>query len=678
MRLWKKRAPSRALVRVGSANRVRARHNAFRAESEILRAELAPRLERAGGEPPALTAAGVLVQHGQATYLRRLIQPWQIRSFGYYDLLGEIKYASQFYARALSGLELYAAERKEDGSIERTENAEVKAAVERIRDPGGGGRSGLLATFGRLMFLVGEALLFVSNNEKTGVEQWEMLSTDELRMLDGSYTRFMAPSLPAMQFRPAPDGEYVPVATKEQVDNQEAVAYRLWRKHPRFSSLPDATMEGVLDLCEELVLLTAAVRARARSRLANSGILFLDERITTRPLAPTPDEDPLEDPFLEDLTESMTLPIVDEGSASSVVPLVARVKVPTGTRLAELIFHLQVIDPLQVYPETGLREECIRRIAIGLDMPPEVLLGLADVNHWTAWILDESIWKAHIQPVADGLVEDLTSAYLIPYLRAEFGMQDADRYLVQYDATSVINHPDRGKDANELYDRRAIGKKALREAKGFDEKDEMPAEELAEAIGVAINDGSLAVYGIPSLKTGGIEPTEGVIEQGDQAATPGQPAKTGAEAEKGAPPSGPPSATEAVVGALTVKVLGASQVGLLRAREAAGARIRSAAQRDREASREISGLAPREIAATLGSERVRVLVGGPKEAELVAGARPLIVDALRCFGIVDPDTQGMIADTVQRHAARTLYQPGSTQLPSTFPSYIEGVLAVRR
>lgn len=673
--LGRKKAPRRAVAR-RSANRVAARHNAFRAEAEVLHKELGP---PNGNEPQALTAAGILVQHGQATYLRRLIQPWQIRSFGYYDLLGEIKYAAQFYARALSGLEIYVAERKPDGSTERTKDKTAIDALQRIRDPGGGGRAGLLATYGRLMFLVGEALLFVSRNSQTDIEQWEMLSTDELRLLDGSYTRFMAPSLPATQFHPAPDDQYVTVATQEQVLNREAVAYRFWRRHPRFSSLPDATMQGVLDLCEELVLLTAAVRARARSRLANSGILFLDERITTQPLAAVPDEDPLEDPFIEDLTESMTMPIVDEGSASAVVPLIARVNVPTGVKLTDLVYHLQVIDPMQVYPETGLRQECIRRIAIGLDMPPEVLLGLSDVNHWTAWILDESIWKAHIQPVADGLVEDLTSAYLIPYLREEFGILDAaDRFLVEYDATSVINHPDRGKDANELYDRRAIGKKALREAKGFDDKDAPEDDELAEMIGVEIRDGSLAVYGIPSIKAGGIEPSAGVIEQPSPTGAPtGTPAPArGAEVEKGPPPGGAPSANEAIVGALTVKVLGASQVGLLRAREAAGARLWQASRSDRKTSDDISGIPKAEIAAVLGAERVREIVGNSQETKLVAGARPLVVETLRCFGVTDPAVQTMIADTIERHAVRTLYQAGPPQLPATFPAYLEGVLTM--
>ena len=122
-----------------------------------------------------------------------------------------------------------------------------------------------------------------------------MLSTDELRLLDGSFTRFLAPTLPAMNFKPAPDDAFVPV------DDSTAVAYRLHKPHPRFSALSDSTSEGVLDILEELVLLTQVVRARVRSRLAGAGVLFLDDRITTKPQEATPDEDPYEDPFMQRL-----------------------------------------------------------------------------------------------------------------------------------------------------------------------------------------------------------------------------------------------------------------------------------------------------------------------------------------------------------------------------------------
>lgn len=666
LRFWRRRRsrPDTTIaVRIGTPNLVPARHNLIRREAELLELQSKNGVENA----EALVASGQLITHGQASYLRRLIQPWQIRAFGYYDLLGEIKYAAQFYSRALQNLRLFAAEINDEGELVPTEDEEVKAALARIKDPGGTSQRGLLGDYGRLIFLVGEALLFVWWNPATELEQWEMLSTDELRALDGSYTRFSAPSLPATNFMPAPDDAYIPIPDPEP-GKQQAVAYRLWKRHPRFSALPDSPMEGVLELCEELVLLTHAVRARARSRLAGSGILFIDDRITTRPMEATPDEDFQEDPFLEDMTESMTAPIIDEGTASAVVPLLARVKVPDGMKLSDLVYHLQVVDPTQLYPETGLRMECVRRIAICLDMPAEMLLGLGTLNHWNVWGIDEQSWKYHLQPIADHLVADLTSAYLGPYLKNVLHRDDWTKFAVDYDASRVINHPDRSKDAKDLHDRAVIGDAALRDATGFTEDDKPTEEELARIIGMKINDGSLAWYGEPAPRGGTVEVAPGIINQAGQTSAPGGPA-AGAEAEKGPPPGGPPSGNEG----LTASVLlsGAAGLGVLRAREVAGSRLRTLARRDPDTAETLKPIKNSDVAATLGRDKTRALGGA--EADLVAGARSLIVDGFQLHGVQE-DVAQELALVVEAHAVRTLYMTRFPLLPESFDTFVQQLL----
>jgi hypothetical protein len=664
--VFRRRKPSPPRLRLANPNRVAARYNPGRSELARVRDDL----------PKSLTAAGEKVTNGQATYLRRLIMPWQIRAFGYYDLVGEFKFAAQYYARSLSQLRLFAAELNDDGEVIPTENEQVIQALARIKDPGGSGTSGLLADYGRLMFLTGEAILFVTIDERNQLEQWEMLSTDEIRLLDGNYTRFMAPTLPATLFRPAPDDAFEPV-------QGTAVAYRLHKRHPRFSSLSDSTTEGVLDILEELVLLTQVVRARVRSRLAGAGVLFLDDRITTTPSEPTPDEDPLEDPFIEDFTEAIMSPITDEGTASAVVPLVARVRVPDGCKLADLVYHLQVVDPMQIYPETGLRTECIRRLAMALDMPAEALLGFTDLNHWNAWIVDEISWKAHLQPIADGCVQDLTVAYLTPYLRDELKLTDWQKYLVAYDASKVINHPDRSKNAIVLHDKGIVGDEAVRRETGFTEDDAPNKDELARAVGIATRDSSLAWNAIPSIRSGGLEPEPGVVEQGGT--TTGTPvAAEGADVEKG-PPRGSSGVAgdEGLVGSLAQAVLmsqieGAAQLALLRAREAAGAKLLTAVRklRDADASAAVEGVRTRDVAAALGRARVKVALGQrEREEELVAGARDLIVEALRLFGVTDETAASLIADTIEAYASRTLYEARPQPLPPNFSSYVTGLLA---
>lgn len=678
---FRKRKPgSTALVALpgGRPSALRGSHNAVSRELATLTRERkygieVPRKQgkHAGELVPdwgALVASGRLITHGQANYLRRLIQPWQIRSFGYYDLVGEIKYAAQFYARALSNLTLHAAEIDENGDLVPTDDDEVKAAVDRIRDPGSVGRKGLLADYGRLMFLTGEALLFVWHNPETDMEQWEMLSTDELRALDGDYTRFMAPSLPAANFQPMPDDAYVPVPNT--AGRPKAVAYRLWKRHPRFSALPDAPMEGVLELCEELVLLTHAVRARAMSRLAGSGILFVDDRITTRPQEATPDDDILEDPFLADLTESMTLPITDQGTAEAVVPMVARVHVPDNTKIADLVYHLQLVDPMQLYPETNLRMECVRRIAICLDMPPEMLLGLGNLNHWNVWGIDEQSWKYHLQPMADHLVADLTSAYLTPYLKNVLGRSDWDKFVIDYDAAKVINHPDRSKDYFQAHAVGVIGDEALREAIGATEDDVPTQEEMARIIGLAVKDASLAWFGTPAPRGGAVETAPGEITSDQPGDVDVQPAQsTGASVEKGPPPGGPND--DAVTS--SALVAGAESWGmfaLLRARESAGAKVLNQIRRRKDLQDAVHGVRAGDVAATLGRDVIRQL--NLDAAGLLLGARPLILDVLAQFGCDQAQAEA-ISNYIERHAARTLFDL-NPQVPPQFRGVIERML----
>jgi hypothetical protein len=623
----------------------------------------------------ALTASGQKIDRENADATRRVLQPWQSRSFAYYDAVPEIKYAAQFYSRALSVLRLFPATRDEGDDLIELEDPEDPAveALGRIQDPGGG-RSSLLANYGRLMFLIGEALLFVSRDEENrDVEQWEMLSPDELRLTSSGYQRFKAPSLQPDFYKPADPDDFV------AVNDEEAVAYRLWRRHPRYSMLADSTMQAVLDVAEELVLLTQSVRARARSRLAGSGILLVNGKISPPPPdAEAADENPEEDPFIADLTEAMTTPISDEGAASAVVPLVVRTDIDD---LDTAMRHVQIIDPTQFYPETGLRTEAIRRLAIGLDMPPEILLGLGEVNHWGAWGIDEHAWKAHLQPVAQQLVDDLTSAYFQPYLR-DIGVENWQDYVVAYDATKVINRPDRSKDAKDLYDRRAIGKAALREANGFDDEDEPTQEEWNEEVGIAVRDASLAVYGIPTVRgTGGIEPAPGQIEKGEGGDTTVDKSVAPAEAPKGPPATGGNGAAPAeeqeasVVGsnayALAPKVLGASQLALMRTRELAGSRLRNYAKRDVEATALIDGVRSRDVPHVLGRERARAL-GAPAERELVAGAEQVFAEAMRLWDVPE-QTAARLSALMLDHAARYLYEEEPPPLPQTYQNYVSAL-----
>src|SRR6185436_20091701 len=63
-----------------------------------------------------------------------------------------------------------------------------------------------------------------------------------------------------------------------------------------------------------------------------------------------------------------------------------------------------------------MRDAAIKRLALGMDVPPEVLLGVADANHWNAWLSEESAVKAHLEPKLSVLAYAFTEQYLRPSL----------------------------------------------------------------------------------------------------------------------------------------------------------------------------------------------------------------------------------------------------------------------
>src|SRR5699024_12144898 len=102
------------------------------------------------------------------------------------------------------------------------------------------------------------------------------------------------------------------------------------------------------------------------------------------------------DMFTEGLIEAMLTPIGDRASASAIVPLV--VTVPDES--VDKIKHISFSQPLDGTAQ-GLRDEAIRRLALGQDAPPELLLGTGNMNHWGGWpvqseTVETQIGRAHV------------------------------------------------------------------------------------------------------------------------------------------------------------------------------------------------------------------------------------------------------------------------------------------
>lgn len=607
-------------------------------------------------EQQGMVASATRVTARNADQYRRLTQPWQQQAMMFYQTVGEAWYAAQFYARALSKLRIYAATRDASGEVTESDPSSPEAKLlARVQDRNGG-TGQLFASYGRLMFICGEGYLTVtSDSDDPEDEEWEFLSANELRMTPGGgYVRYRAPGLTAEQLVDAPDGDFKPV---DEGGRKSAVVYRLWRRHPDYSGWADSPMHGVLNLFEELSLLQLAVGARAKSRAAGAGILYIPNELSFGSADRQRNDDPLQDPFSRALHGVMSAAIQNPGSAGAVEPLVLRGPAQIGGIPAkDALFMLQIHDPLQTYPETGLRSECIQRIATGLDMPPELLLGMTDANHWTGWLISDETWTAHLQPVAEQLASDLNSAYLRPACKQE-NLSNWRDIVIGIDAAEIINHPDRVKDAKELNKAGLLKGSVTLEAAGFNpETDQMEGDEKEEWFAIQMRDKTFlldnAESGGQPLSAAEVEeqiPDEEVAQKDDQEAS---------------------TENLSASAALVSQIVTAADLTVERVRELAGSRIRGKAAKHPDAVEIIGPLENGLVASALGEERVATLCG---DLALTAGGTTMFRNALSRWD-VDPAIAMRLSQLVEAHAGKQLYEEIPSGLPQGFADYVRRVL----
>jgi hypothetical protein len=423
-----------------------------------------------------LKASGMRMKTGNQETVRAVAatrQTWQSDAWGYRDMIGELRFGVQFRSRAVSKVKFFPAQavpgEDEPIPLDAEKGVTVPAALrkaaaeEMARLPldSGYAFSGILD---ENLGITGEAWLH--GHMVNGEERWDVRSVDEVDA--GSDGR--------MYLR-----EYG-MATRTPVDPEAEEMLRLWVPHPRYKILADSPMRSLLSVCEELILAGREMRAASRSRFAANGVLLVPDGMTL--LNAVKEDSSLVDDndFMADLVATLLAPINNEGDPGSVVPAVISGDIEDIKAVRHLRMEREDSAALLDKIDRGLA-----RLGRGLDIPPEILTGMAAANHWTAWQIDASTYRNHIDPGVRTIADSLTEAFLRPALLAR-GFTPEQVMLVQvwYDAGAVTENPNRVQDAKDAYDRGAIGMDPLRQALGFNEADAPDDEEVLKMVAFKI------------------------------------------------------------------------------------------------------------------------------------------------------------------------------------------------
>lgn len=367
---------------------------------------------------------------------------WQDAAWHFYNTIGEYAYAVNWVGNLLSRAKLYATKDNGDGPrrLPATDAASQYLDALFLDQQG---KATALQQIGVHYTVAGEAWI-VGTAEDDG-DHWEVVAASRIvgeERADKS-TQWIV------------DG--VPLSGKPFV-------MRIWRPHPVERGMATSPSRAALPILSEIERLTMHVAAQVDSRLISAGIMFLPNEMTFAVI----DEDGnvitgSSDLFVQTLQDVAARAIQNRDSASALVPIVVSADGESIDKAKHLTFWSELDNHA-----IELRTEAIRRLALSMDMPPEILTGQGDTNHWSAWSIDESAIKSHTEPLLARIADDLATGYLRTML-VQDGMlpEEARSYGIGVDTTEMRLRPNRSQEALELWDRGVLNAQTLVEETGF-------------------------------------------------------------------------------------------------------------------------------------------------------------------------------------------------------------------
>lgn len=395
----------------------------------------------------ALLASAVRLPIVKQGYITSRTEAWQDEAARLYDVLGELRFVANWVGQVLSRAQLRAAVGNPP------EVVDGGPAADALADYFGGwqGQQEMLNETGIHFTVTGECYHVYRSSES----KWRVLAYNAVRQQGNKILADFG------------DGEG-PVELSKGSD----LIIRVWVPHPFYPEQADSPTRSNLQTLREIERCNLHIESTLTSRLAGAGVFFVPDEITFPAPANAPENATDADRFMQVLGEAMMTPITNPGDPSAIVPIVVKAPGEHLGNIRHITFWSELSDNV-----VSTRDAAIKRFALGMDVPPEVLTGMAETNHWNAWLVDEAAVKAHIEPRLQVITNAITTAYMWPALDGV--VEDPKQNVVVGDSAQIRMRPNRSSEAIELWDRGELKGETLRRETGFDEADAPGDDERA-------------------------------------------------------------------------------------------------------------------------------------------------------------------------------------------------------
>lgn len=543
-----------------------------------------PSVEMVSGNLPTLAASAAVYSSGgprnPKTDRRQIAKGWQVEAYRHLKICGEARYSAVLFSNLAARAEIGVSEGNVLGNRVKWVNDGPEVEVFAEIAPTVRERKRLVRAFMIHWIVAGECYLIARDRVDTdpGYETdprapyWEIVGVTDLRKGANEIweTRH-------------DNGNWIALRAADPI-------VRMWNPDPEDRREAWSPFLAMAPTLREIEYFTQHIFAQVRSRLMSAGVWFLPNNLTF----PSPPPDAVEggaeaiaamneaEQFMTALAAaSMRFLDPDEPAFPTVV--MADPDALDAVGQDKLIKFWSEIDEASM----KLRSDAVRRFALGMDLPPEQVLGSSglavtgaggsagSVNHWGVWANEETTISNHVEPALDEFVDVLT----VGVLRIAV---DNTRKIIAYDTASLRSRQDRSKESMELYDRGWLKGEVMVRENGFDpENDIMDESEFKRWLLTKIAGGSATPEQVQeSLRLLGL--VLNVDVSGNTGTATGQPGRNNPPSLESHPYEGPPREQHDHSPAPFSALHASSEVLVLRALEKAGARLLNERKRGKD------------------------------------------------------------------------------------------------